>query len=152
MAPIPMGHRSAEGDSVVKTVVNLPFPISVNAMYADGKTRRIKSQRYCDWIMEAGLQMNRQRPMPIDGPVNLVLELQEIDDGRKRDCTNFVKGPEDLLVHHGIIRGDHSGVVRSVLSKWSPEVEGCRVTIESIFVPASPTTGGHENERTNNRP
>ena len=32
------------------TVIELPFPVSVNAMFADGKTRRHKSQRYADWI------------------------------------------------------------------------------------------------------
>ena len=36
------------------TVITLPFPVSVNAMFADGKTRRHKSQRYADWIAEAG--------------------------------------------------------------------------------------------------
>ena len=130
----------------MRTVVTLPFPISVNAMFADGVSRRVKSQRYCDWIMEAGLQMNRQRPKPIDGPVTLLIELQEIQDGRKRDCTNFVKGPEDLLVSHQLINGDHSAVVRSVTSKWSPEVEGCRITIESIFnrVPEASQTDGRE--------
>ena len=55
------------------TVLILPFPISVNAMFADGLSRRVKSQKYCDWIIEAGYILNRQHPPQIFGQVELAV-------------------------------------------------------------------------------
>lgn len=115
------------------TVIQLPFPISLNAMFSDGKTRRHKSQRYADWLIEAGYALNRQRPIPVKGPVNLIFEFQEGRDNRKHDVTNLIKGPEDLLVKHGIIEADDGSIVRRVEACWNAEVEGMRVTVESIF-------------------
>lgn len=115
------------------TVIQLPFPISLNAMFSDGKTRRHKSQRYADWLIEAGYALNRQRPIPVKGPVNLIFEFQEGRDNRKHDVTNLIKGPEDLLVKHGIIEADDGSIVRKVEACWNAEVEGMRVTVESIF-------------------
>ena len=110
--------------------INLPFPVSVNAMFADGKTRRHKSQRYCDWLMEAGLQLNRQRPTPVKGPVRMTYEFGA-PDSRRRDLSNLLKGPEDLLVKHGVIEADDNSVVREIRLTWAP-VEGVRITIEPI--------------------
>src|SRR6185312_16286504 len=66
------------------TVLTLPFPISVNALFADGKTRRHKSQRYADWLQEAGWALKSQRPDPVRGPVTLLYEVQEGKDNRRR--------------------------------------------------------------------
>lgn len=114
------------------TVINLPFPVSVNAMFSDGKTRRHKSQRYADWVLEAGYRLNRQAPIPVTGPVKLSYELQEGRDNRRRDLSNHVKAVEDLLVAHGVIEADHDLVVRGFSMDWNREVEGIRVTIHRV--------------------
>lgn len=114
------------------TVISLPFPISVNAMFADGKTRRVKSQRYADWIIEAGWELKRQRAIPVRGQVRILYELQEGHDNKRRDCFNFEKGVTDLLVEHGIIEADHDLILRSAEIGFSREVKGIRVTIVPV--------------------
>lgn len=111
------------------TIIDLPFPISVNAMFADGKTRRHKSQRYADWVVEAGYALKSQRPIPVPGPVRLLYEVQEGHDKRRRDLANTEKGVTDLLVQYGVIEGDHGQIVRELRMVWNREVKGVRVTI-----------------------
>jgi hypothetical protein len=133
------------------TVINLPFPVSVNAMFADGKTRRHKSQKYCDWIVEAGYRLNRQKPTPIKGQVSIRYDLQEAEDQWLRDCFNFEKGVTDLLVTHGIIEADHRKILRGGEVWWNPDVEGVRVTITPICVnrvPPTQTENANERART----
>jgi len=114
------------------TVVTLPFPVSVNAMFADGKTRRHKSQRYADWIVEASWALKVQRPMPVPGPVKITYEFQEGRDNRRRDAFNLEKGVTDLLVYFGIIEADHDLILREGRVLWSRDVEGVRVTIQPM--------------------
>lgn len=115
-------------------VLHLPFPPSSNNMFVN-TTRggRFRSQKYDSWIQAAGTEILRQRPRKVAGPVSLTFEFQEGRDNRKRDISNLVKAPEDLLVKHGIIEADDGSIVRSITSKWTPEVEGVRVTIQSMF-------------------
>jgi Holliday junction resolvase RusA-like endonuclease len=114
------------------TVITLPFPISVNAMFADGKTRRHKSQRYSDWLAEAGYALKSQRPQTVLGPVTLLYEVQEGKDNRRRDIGNLEKGCTDLLVYYGIIEADHDLIVREIRMIWNKDVQGVRVTIQSV--------------------
>lgn len=111
------------------TTLRLPFPVSVNAMFADGKTRRFKSQKYADWIAEAGYALNVQRPAKVMGQVHLIYVLQELPDRRRRDLGNYEKGVTDLLVTHGIIEADDGRIVREIRLSWSKEVEGIQVCI-----------------------
>lgn len=112
------------------TTLTLPFPISVNAMFADGRSRRIKSQRYADWLQEAGWELRRQRPASVPGQVELIYEVQDGKDNRRRDLCNLEKGVTDLLVAHQIIEADHDLIVREVRMKWAQDVVGVRVTIK----------------------
>ena len=111
------------------TVITLPFPVSVNAMFADGKTRRHKSQRYADWCQEAGWILRSQRPEPVKGQVEILYEVQDGKDNRRRDLVNLEKGVTDLLVEHGIIEADHDLILREVRMKWNRDVIGVRITI-----------------------
>ena len=117
-------------------VVTLPFPVSVNAMYSNGKSGRFKSPRYEAWLIEAGYALMVQRPARIKGPVTLSYEVQDGSDGRRRDIGNLEKGPTDLLVAHGIIEGDHDQIVREINLRWCRNVSGIRVTIIPIEVAA----------------
>jgi Holliday junction resolvase RusA-like endonuclease len=115
------------------TTFTLPFPPSVNNLFMNGKHGRFRSQRYDTWIQEAGVEIMRQRPKKVAGPVILTFEFQEGRDKRKRDISNLVKAPEDLLVKHGIIEADDGSIVREIKCKWSAEVEGVRVTVATAF-------------------
>lgn len=113
------------------TTFTLPFPVSVNGLFASGKTRRFKSQRYCDWLLEAGFRLASQHPPKIKGPVYLHYVLEEKKDKIRRDLANFEKATTDLLVSHGIIEADDCRIVREITMKWG-EVEGIQVTIKSL--------------------
>lgn len=112
--------------------LTLPFPISVNEMFSDGKTRRIKSKRYAAWCLEAGYILLMQRPKPIKGPIKITYELQEGHDNRRRDAFNFEKGCTDLLVKFGVIEADHDLILRDGRVIWNRDVEGVRITIEPL--------------------
>lgn len=114
-------------------VLQLPFPPSTNNMFINGSRGRFRSQKYDSWIQEAGTEIMRQQPPKCFGPVNLTFEFQEGRDKRKRDITNLIKAPEDLLVKHGIIDADDGSVVRKVTANWSLEVQGVRITVESAL-------------------
>jgi crossover junction endodeoxyribonuclease RusA len=113
-------------------VLTLPFPISVNAMYADGKTRRHKSQRYADWLAEAGYALKSQRPPQIKGPYHITYAFQEGQDKRARDAFNLEKGVTDLLVTYGVVEGDSNKYLRRGIVEWDQSVTGVRVTITPI--------------------
>ena len=107
------------------TVIMLPFPPSVNHLYA-GKSRRYVSKAYEAWIAEARFVLNGQTPLPqITGPVNLSFHFGR-PDKRKRDVFNYVKAPEDFLVANKIIEDD--SLVEKGTVEWAPNV--CGVVIE----------------------
>jgi Holliday junction resolvase RusA-like endonuclease len=120
----------------------LPMPPSSNGLFANGKYGgRFKTQRYCDWINEAGAEILRQRPKKLAGPVLLTYEYQEPAGKRKFDLGNREKALTDLLVSHGIIQADDNTIVREIKLKWAPDIEGVRITVSEFFT-AFPTTKG----------
>ena len=131
--------------------ITLPFPVSTNNMFVNGSRGRFRSQKYDEWIKEAGWELARQRPSKFVGPVVLLFHFQDGQDKRKRDVTNLIKAPEDLLVKHGIIEADDNSIVRGVEAYWNAAVEGVQITIESVSnrVPekASPETKTNERAR-----
>jgi Holliday junction resolvase RusA-like endonuclease len=131
-------EQSASSFSLDPQEIYLPFPPSVNGMYANvpGKGR-VKSERLRSWEQIAGYDINRQKPKRIKGPVELSIYLQEPDTARKKDCSNFIKAVEDLLVSRKIIEADDSKIVRKVSACWSPDTRGCRVSIRPAPVHGS---------------
>lgn len=111
------------------TTLDLPFPLSVNAMFADGRTRRRKSDRYQQWIAAAQVAALSQRAKPVKGPVVLEYAVQAQKDRRRRDLGNLEKGVTDLLVSLGLIESDCWRTVQKIILYWSAEVEGIRATI-----------------------
>src|SRR5579859_2740277 len=134
----------------MNTVIDLPFPPSTNNLFVNGLRGRFPSQKYADWIVEAGWELARQRPPKCVGPVRLSFEFQDGRDKRKRDVTNLLKAPEDLLVKHGVIEADDNTIVRAVEACWSDSVSGVRITIspvgENHRVQSNPNTSA-EHER-----
>lgn len=118
-------------------VVNLPFPVSTNALFSNGRAGRFKSQRYEDWLHEARYALMVQRPKIVKGPVKLEWLVQDGKDNRKRDISNLLKASEDLLVAHGIIEADDNTIVRGIKADWSRDVEGIQISI----VPVDQSTG-----------
>lgn len=115
-----------DGDPVT---VEMPFPVSVNSMFGQASgQQRYPSKAYKEWQTATEWNLLSSKPGRVPGPVHLLFELAE-NDKRQRDLTNYIKGPEDMLVKHGIIDGDHASVVRHVEAKWTTEITGIRITI-----------------------
>ena len=86
----------------------LPWPPSVNSLYATYKGRRIKSKRGRQYvidvrncILESGLSGSR-----FDSPVTIELTMSA-PTNRKYDVSNHLKAYEDALVQAGMIEDDH---------------------------------------------
>jgi len=110
-------------------IITLPFPISVNALYA-GKARRHKSKRYEAWVKEAGQELFTQWPLPqIKGSIRIYMKFGR-PDKRKRDLGNLEKCVSDLLVTYHIIEDD--SLIEKLILEWSPDVVGARIEIEEI--------------------
>ncbi len=131
-APLTSGEprrllRPAPG---LSAFIVLPFPPSVNGLYA-GKARRYKSAAYKLWIHSAGLTLNKQNIFPyFTGPVRETIRLGR-PDKRIRDCFNYEKAINDLLVEWLVLEDDswiHDGQIL-----WDDEVVGATVFIEEIL-------------------
>lgn len=106
-----------------------PFPVSVNRLFA-GKGRRFRSAAYKDWSEEAGLMLNRQRPLPyFPDRVNLIITLGR-PDNRRRDCGNYEKCVSDKLVEMGILKDD--SLIECLTIKWG-DVVGAQVDIQECL-------------------
>jgi Holliday junction resolvase RusA-like endonuclease len=113
-------------------VLNLPFPPSTNNLFINTSRGRIRSSKYDEWATEAGWELARQRPPKTLGPVSIHFDFQSGRDKRKRDITNLLKAPEDLLVKFGVIEADDNTIVREVRARWSECVKGVEITIIPI--------------------
>lgn len=109
--------------------IRLPFPPSVNDMFGNNKTGkgrgRYRTSEYDAWKTAAGLMLNGQRLSTF--PVRALVMI-DIDDRRQGDCANREKAVTDLLVSHGILRGDSKKYVKRVSIGWE-SVEGCRIKL-----------------------
>lgn len=108
-------------------ILNLPFPVSVNAMYANKLKARKKSDRYATWINAAGWELAAQRQKPVHGPYHLHLILFQ-KDNRRLDPDNFIKAVSDLLVTHKLIDDDSECVSLSV-ERFKHHKRYCQVQV-----------------------
>jgi crossover junction endodeoxyribonuclease RusA len=131
VSPAGSENSASEKGNGGLTVIDLPFPPSTNNLFINLKRGRMRSQKYEDWIQEAGYKLNAQKPSKTLGKVELFMTFCA-PDKRKRDVSNLIKPIEDLLVKHGIIEADDSSIVRGVHASWSEAVDGCRVTVERV--------------------
>lgn len=111
------------------------FPPSTNNLFP-GRQRRYPSPEYKAWKQAAGWDLANHRIKPIRGcRVELLFQLFPPKETRYRDCSNYVKAPEDLLISHGILAGDDQRYVKRVTSEWSEgEFVGVLITITPLQI------------------
>ena len=94
----------------MKLTLHIPRPPSVNALYANvpGKGR-VKTKRYRDWIMHAGLIANPQlyhvrgrNLIPFTGDVGALITVNK----DRCDLPNLEKAPFDFLKTMGVYKDD----------------------------------------------
>ena len=110
--------------------INLPRPPSVNGLYASNwKTkRRFKSKKYAEWLVEAELAIQQQKPEPIMGFVHVEITVGK-PTKRKEDISNRIKAVEDLLVSCGLIEDD--SFIVCVMAMWNTGIKDCEVLVMS---------------------
>ena len=109
------------------TVIDLPFPPSVNSLFANRRGGRYRTDRYNTWAIVAGTDLKGQKPKPVHGRVMVWIAVERIDK-RRRDLDNLGKAPLDLLVKHKII--DDDSMVDDFRVYRDSSVKGCRVSIQ----------------------
>lgn len=106
----------------------LPMPPSTNALFFNAGHGRQRTKVYNDWRKEAGWEIKRQRIPAISGRVIVDILLEE---NKRRDADNAIKGILDLLVDLCVIQSDRSDIVRSVSATWGGP-PGANVTIKGL--------------------
>jgi len=110
------------------TIIVLPFPPSVNVLYA-GRGRRYKSKRYVRWEIEARNALRSQPFTPL-GKIPLQAHYRfGRPDARIRDICNFIKAPDDLMVHEGVIADD--SWIHHYIVEWD-DIEGVYIEITPL--------------------
>jgi crossover junction endodeoxyribonuclease RusA len=115
------------------TIVTLPIPPSVNALWRTWRGRVHRSKTYAAWREAAGWELAIQRPARIPGPVTVTIAAGR-PDRRKRDVDNLPKAILDLLQAHQVIADDSQ--VMKITTGWDSTVPAgtVRVTVESAMV------------------
>lgn len=93
---------------MTKITLNLPFPVSVNAIWRGKHKGAYKSPKYKAWITQAGLEWMTQKvkqPKQIPGEFSAFIILAR-PDKRVRDIDNFAKGIMDFCKAHNLIVDD----------------------------------------------
>lgn len=111
--------------------INLPFPPSVNGLYANmHNVGRVKTEPYKEWLNEAGWALKIQRVAGFNGPVTISYTF-----GKKKgryDLSNFLKPIDDLLVAHAVIADDNSKIITGFTVTQDPELEGVLVHVSAL--------------------
>lgn len=105
----------------------LPFPPSVNNLFANVGNRRVRTARYKAWAKEAGQFILHQGRKRIHGHVSLSVALVR-PDRRTRDLSNAMKAVEDLLVDMAVI--DDDSLIQRIDVRWVPSGVPCVVIIQ----------------------
>jgi crossover junction endodeoxyribonuclease RusA len=108
--------------------LSLPFPVSLNAAYANGgnKRGRHKTARYLAWEQLASIAIKDSHRLGIE-VYSLAICLKR-PDKRRRDLANLEKCVSDLLVSHGVI-ADDSGCERLTMQWDHGMKEECVVLV-----------------------
>jgi len=119
------GMRLGLQKMVKPVTFSIPFPPSVNGLFATVGKRRIKTEAYKAWNTAAGLLLNVQRVPPFTGNVSVDIHLKR-PDKRKRDLDNLAKATLDLLVRQTVIQDD--SCIVDLRIHWGAS-DPCLVTI-----------------------
>ncbi len=110
------------------TCLVVPTPPSVNALWRGARKHVYKSDRYENWLTEAGWALKRQETTKIAGHFTVNLRF-----GPRRsnaDLDNKTKAVLDLLETHKIIESD--SLADEIHLFWDANVTGCQIEIESV--------------------
>ena len=117
---------------MIKTILRLPVPPSVNALYFNrkgGKGRgRIKTPAYRSWLAEAdGWYLTQKRNIQkVGGPCSVEVHIPRT----RGDANNYLKATCDYLVSRNITDDDKFHVKVSI--EVVAELDCCEIFIEPL--------------------
>lgn len=109
-APVIIGVDLAKGKDWTALKIILPFPPSVNGMFAQNKhnaKHRFKTKAYKDWLDSCP----KLTEFKISGQCTISYMIFFPDD-RIRDGQNYMKAPLDYLCAEGVIEDDNRRIVK----------------------------------------
>lgn len=117
----------------------LPLGPSTNNLFRNSRRGRARSPAYNKWREKAGAEITYQRvgkSLP-QAPYFLDVYLYVPDDGRKRDASNFIKAPEDLLAE--VFGFDDNDVIDVASHKrFIPEGRGKAICVATLMHSPAP--------------
>jgi crossover junction endodeoxyribonuclease RusA len=115
-----------ERRAVQMVAIDLPRPISTNALWRPRPGGMCKTVAYKDWLTEAGLVLNTQRPGRIEGAYTMTIRVSKAWRG---DLDNAAKATSDLLQAHQVIENDRLAQ-RVVIER--ADVPGVSICVSAI--------------------
>jgi crossover junction endodeoxyribonuclease RusA len=115
----------------LRTCITLPYPPSVNGLFANAGKRRIKSAAYKMWLADAEEQLLKQRFNKHTKPCAINIFATK-PDNRRRDIDNIAKGILDLLVTKKVLEDD--SLVQVLHIEWSTGSIGAYIVIHDLEV------------------
>lgn len=111
-----------------------PRPMSLNNIFRDAgygndskRHGRIKTHEYAQWRKLAEQELMLQKCKQHEGKVTLAFYVGTVSV--LADCSNYIKGMEDVLVGMGVIEADNQKCVQGVSVDWVPNYHGAVVHI-----------------------
>lgn len=115
------------------TSLDLPRPISTNALTRPVGNRQLESREYRAWKKEASAMLMAQSPLPrFDGRVRLTYAVGTEGVSGNFDLGNAEKALTDALVAAGVIVDDRRKYVQGIGLEWVKGKDGCTVYIEGV--------------------
>jgi len=108
--------------------VLLPFPPTVNALYAGGSKGRFKNKRYTKWEAEAHRFIKGQHLEHFSTPVNIIISYGR-PDKRTRDVLNYDKAICDFLSKPSVSVLMDDSLIEKATVQWDDKVIGAMVEI-----------------------
>lgn len=107
----------------------IPTPPSTNNLFFNAGKRRVRTQKYNNWIDRAAPHVEGWKWA---GSYPVAITITVLEKARaNRDIANYEKAVTDLLVSQGVIKGDSVKYVTSMRIEYRPgNVAGVRVGIE----------------------
>lgn len=109
--------------------IELPFPPSLNNLFANGRKGRFRTPAYDAWFALASTAVKDSHRQRI-GPYSLHIALRR-PDKRRRDLGNLEKGISDLLVAHGIVKDDC--LAERITLQWDADLPADCVVLVQPF-------------------
>lgn len=109
----------------------LPFPPTVNGLYAGGSRGRFKNRKYRDWEEKAHRAIAKQDIQHFSTPVNVTISYGR-PDKRRRDVLNYDKALIDFLTHPTVSVLMDDSLIEKAIVQWDDKVIGAMVEIEEL--------------------